>query len=169
LMNLFLLSIIAGAIVTKLSNHLLPLISFRKIAITFLALFLITIDQYVSTSNSYSYSKAESQDRVRIVENLVQKKNPFAKVFAYMPRRSSEPPHVIHLDAMMAAQKLNMATVNGYSGKFPVGYLGSFYENYDNCDSYLFWMMVSTRNFPDSASRYDIFRNVSIVGTEACL
>jgi hypothetical protein len=99
----------------------------------------------------------------------VQKKNPSAKVFAYMPRKSSEPPHVIHLDAMMAAQNLNMATVNGYSGKFPRGYIGYFFEHYDQCDSYMIWRIVSTEKNYGSKNRYDLFKNVITIGRDACL
>ena len=170
LMYLFLLSIMAGAIITKLSKILIySSINSGKIALTIIALLFITLDQYVSVSNSYSYSKVESQDRVRRIENLIQRKNPFAKVFAYMPQKSSEPPHVIHLDAMMAAQSLNMATVNGYSGKFPAGYLGSFYEHYDKCDSYLVWARASTKKYSGSENRYYMFKNVCIIGRDACL
>jgi len=169
LMDLFLLSIITGVIITKISEKksLLSNTS-RKIAFTFIALIIIILDQYVITTNSNSYSKSESQNRLKIIENLVQRKDPSAKVFAYMPSPSSEP-HIVHLDAMLAAQNLNMATVNGYSGKFPVGYLGYFYEHYDRCEAYYVWMIASTQNKYGSKYRYDLFKDVLIIGRDDCL
>lgn len=168
LMDLFLLSIIIGAIITKISEKVLLSSIFSKIAIISIVLFFISLDQYVITSNANSYSKIESQNRLKIIKNLVQRKDPSAKVFAYMPSKSSEP-NIIHLDAMLAAQDLNIATVNGYSGNFPAGYLGYFYDHYDRCEAYYIWMIASTQKNYGSENRYDVFKNVIIIGRDACL
>lgn len=168
LMNLFLLSIIIGTIITKISDKAFFSSIFRQIIVIPIFLLLIVLDQYVITSNANSYSKIESQNRLKIIENLIQKKDPSIRVFAYMPSKSSEPPCVIHLDAMLTAQNLNVATVNGYSGKFPPGYLGYFYDHYDRCEAYYIWMIASTQKYIGSANRYDVFNNVIIIGRDDC-
>jgi len=85
-----------------------------------------------------------------------------------MPQKTSDSPTIIHLDAMMAAQNLNMATVNGYSGKFPRGYIGYFFEHYDQCDNYMIWKIVSTQLYNGSENRYKLFDNVEIIGRDGC-
>jgi len=169
LLELFFLSLIMGIIITRISESKTFLSSnILKTATVVLLLFFVPLDQYVTASDSASYSKSESQDRLKTIENTIKKKNPSSRVFAYMPQNSPEPPFVIHLDAMMAAQDLNMATVNGYSGKFPSGYIGSFFEHYDQCNSYLTWIIESTKNI-DSTANYHLFKNVVIVGRDRCL
>jgi hypothetical protein len=168
LMELFLLSIIIGVIITKISDKILISSTSVKTALTFIILFLISIDQYVTISKSSSYSKIESQIRLKIIENLARRKNPTAKIIAYMPQKTSDSPTIIHLDAMMAAQNLNMATVNGYSGKFPRGYIGYFFEHYDQCDNYMIWKIVSTQLYNGSENRYKLFDNVEIIGRDGC-
>jgi hypothetical protein len=115
-----------------------------------------------------SYSKIESQYRSKIVEYQVRSINPSAKAFAYMPKKSPEPPYVIHLDAMMAAQNLAIPTVNGYSGKFPRDYAESFYSHFDQCESYWAWM-TSRAEETDSAYLYHLIKNVTIIGRKGCI
>jgi hypothetical protein len=168
LMVLFPLSIIIGVITTKLSDKILSSRTYIKTAMFFIIILIISLDQSVVISNFHSYSKFDSQTRLKAIENIARRKNPTAKVFAYMPQKSTDPPYVIHLDAMMASQNLNMATVNGYSGKFPPGYIGYFFEHYDRCDSYLAWMNSSPLNNYASANRYNLFKNIVIIGRDTC-
>jgi hypothetical protein len=138
------------------------------VAMFTIILFFISLDQYVIFSKCHSYSKIESQNRSKTIEYLVQIKNPSAKTFAYMPRKSPEPPYVIHLDAMMAAQNLNMATVNGYSGNFPRSYI-AYFQHYDSCGSYWAWMLTSTKKYSDFQNAYRFFKDVMIIGSDTCI
>ena len=169
LLELFFLSLIMGVIITKISESKTFLsVNFPKAGTVALLLLSLTLDQYVSASDSAAYSKSGSQHRLRNIENIVKEKNPSSGVFAYMPQNSPEPPYVIHLDAMMAAQDLHMATVNGYSGKFPKGF-GYFYEHPDRCDGYIFWLIASMRPTSSHSDIYNSISNVAIIGRGSCL
>ena len=85
-----------------------------------------------------------------------------------MPDKSSDPPFVVHLDAMLAAQSLNMATVNGYSAILPMSY-ADFYDNYDQCSSLLKWKAISVNKYGQYYKNNEIFKNFHIVGRDTCL
>jgi hypothetical protein len=168
LLILFPLSVVLGAVLTKLSENRVALMrSSTTFILSCIVLFTVTLDQNIKASSYNTYSKVESQNRLKTVERLVQKKGSQSKVFAYMPDRSSDPPFVVHLDAMLAAQNLNMASVNGYSGIFPDDY--DFYYNYDRCDSLLKWKEIAENKYRKYYYGKELFKDFIIAGRDSCL
>jgi hypothetical protein len=171
LVLLFPFSIVLGIVLTKLSENktLSAIPRWARIFFCLFFSFAVLIDQSVIFSNSDTYSKTESQNRLTAVERLVKKDSSLAKVFAYMPNKSSDPAYIIHLDAMLAGQNLNMASVNGYSGNLPNGYYNTFYGNYDQCVGLMAWKEISTRRYGHFISEAYSFKNIVIAGRESCL
>lgn len=168
LLMLFPLSVVLGVVLTKLSENRGALTrSSATFILSCIVLFAVVLDQNIKASSYNTYSKVESQNRLKIVERLVQKKGSQSRVFAYMPDRSSDPPYAIHLDAMLAAQNLNMASVNGYSGIFPDDY--DFYYNYDRCDSLLKWKAIAENKFGKYYHGKELFKDFIIAGRDSCL
>ena len=89
-------------------------------------------------------------------------------IFAYMPENSPDPACMGHLDAMMAAQNLDIATINGYSGNFPRGYYDSFYTKFGQCESYFVWEALAEQKNPHLEGR-DLFAGTAIVGRDTCV
>lgn len=161
LMNLFFIAVIAGVVVSRISD--LFQARSKRIAVivfTFVLMCGVVLDQYVRPG--YCYSKSDAIARSSMVEKLVLKKNPSSKVFIFMPVFKEEP-YLIHLDAMLAAQNLNMATVNGYSGNFPPRYFAEFYENYSRCESLLKWKTFAMQQYGVNP-----FTGLVIVGGPEC-
>ena len=169
LMDAFFFSLILGIVLTKMSDYRL-MVSRRYAGwlFTVAVLFAVSLDQFFHPLSGMAYSKADARHRSKSVEQLVLNKEPHAAVFAYMPDKSTDPPWFIHMDAMSAAQNLNMATVNGYTGNFPRGYFENFFEQYDRCDSYLIWKGLSTKKYGNPVNGTDLFQNVVIVGRDGC-
>jgi hypothetical protein len=90
-----------------------------------------------------------------------------ARAFYFMPS-TTEPYHVVHLDAMMAGQVLGLPTLNGYSGNAPANYpLGS---HFDDASGLARWIEYSTGKLQGSAPPRedaqgikDILRNVLVI------
>jgi hypothetical protein len=165
LMMLFPLSVVLGVVLTKLSVSRGTLMrSSVTFIISGIILFAIVLDQNVKPSSYMTYSKAESQNRSKTVERLVRRGGSQSKIFAYMPDRSSDPPYEIHLDAMLAAQNLSMASVNGYSAILPANY--DFYSNYDQCDSFFKWKTLSAQKYGPYYENEDLLKDCVIVGRE---
>ncbi len=94
-----------------------------------LAIFIVAVfvcDNYVPSENTYRCSKTDSQIRIQA---LVKKMNSVSKrsVVSYEPDSLFLEPMLYHLDAMLAAQTLGLATLNGYSATSPQGY-GAYWE-----------------------------------------
>jgi hypothetical protein len=168
LMMLFPFAVILGIFFHSISeNKRLQSHPFVKIIFSFSILFALVLDQNVN-AGFFTYSKLESQNRLTNIEQLVNQKDPETRVFAYMPDKSTDPPDVVHLDAMLAAQSLNMATVNGHSGFSPMHY-ADFYYNYDQCSSLLKWKAISVNKYGKYYEDNEIFKNFQIVGRDTCL
>jgi hypothetical protein len=167
LMVLFPLSIVTGVVLTKLSEQrTIVKRSLAKFAFSLIVVTVLVCDQNVIAAHYDTYSKSAAQARSLAVERLVREKGPSAKVFSYMPERSSDPPYAVHLDAMLAAQDLNMATVNGYSGNFPRDY--DFFDNYDQCVSLMKWETIATERSGAERGRRDLFQDMVIAGKDSC-
>ena len=136
----------------------------RCVVFSLLILFL-TLDQ--STNKYYRFIKAGAQQRLQRIISKINAAGFESNVFAYMPARK-EKPYIVQLDAMMAAQILNMATVNGHSGILPHNY--SFHDSYDQLAKLSEWMKSSTRKYRSYyrkfhfLGRYDsLFDNLVVV------
>lgn len=167
---LFPFAVIVGLFVHSISeNRRLQLWPFVKMMLLSSILLFLVLDQNVKTTGIGAYSKLDSQNRLKILEKMVQMKGPNVRAFAYMPDKSSIPPDVMHVDAMLVAQNLNLATVNGYSAKFPHYYFDNFYQNYEYCDSLMKWKAVSANKYGKYYPDKEIFKNLYIVGRGDCL
>lgn len=164
---LFPFSLILGIFISSISeNERLARSPFVKIIVmSFIFLFLV-LDQSVKTTGLGAYSKLDSQNRLKIIEEPLMKKRNEVKVFAYMPIKSADSDDIVHVDAMMAAQNLNLATVNGYSAKFPHYYFDIFYANYKSCDSIMKWKALSSYKYSKYYPNKEMFENLYIVGRD---
>ncbi len=166
LLVLFPLAIMVGLVLHKISEtQSLQKRPTIKIMLLLTILLVIFCDQSVSAAGFMNYSKLESQRRLMKIEAFVKDKHSAAKVLAYMPAKSSDPPYVVHLDAMMAAQNLNMATVNGYSGILPSDY-ADFFMDFDQCHTLLKWQETAAKKYNMNYTR--IFDNLIIIAREDC-
>jgi hypothetical protein len=166
LMEIFPVAAIVAVMITRISQVTPgPKNSVVLSVIPFALVLLVAIDQFVWIPDFMGYSKSEAQARSRKVEQMVKDTKPDAAVFAYMPARSADPPFMTHLDAMLAAQHLRIATVNGYSGNMPHEYYSTFYEGYRNCGSYYLWKNASLDKSANQA--WAVARDV-IVGRDDC-
>jgi hypothetical protein len=170
LFNLFLFSLILGIMLTKLTECKAILShNFVKLLLSALILFAVILDQRVQPEFYPVYSKIEAQRRSRAIESLVLKKSSIDKkessriVFAYMPEGSNIHPAIVHMDALMAAQNLNFATVNGYSSTLPHKYWDFF--TYYYCDTSLkIWKQYAMQKYCRYYSDKGLFKNLIVVG-----
>ena len=171
LMMLFPFAVILGIFLHSISeNRRLQSRPFVQIIFSFLILFALVLDQNVIFNSFSTYSKLESQNRLKIIEKLVQRKGAQVKIFAYMPDKSSDPSCVVHLDAMLAAQSRNVATVNGYSALLPVNYTDyDFYDKYDLCDSLSKYKAISVKKYGKYYKDKELFKNFYIIGRDNCV
>lgn len=161
LVELMFLAIILGTAVTKVEEYFSGK---RKLFLPgFFACILAVgvLDQHISPGEIPRYSKSEARDRsLRIEEELLSRSGPHT-VFAYVPGDENTPDYIIQIDAMMAAQNLNISTVNGYSGSFPSEHFENFLDHYSSCDllkTYLVHAGLSNRQI----------ENIAIVGRDGC-
>lgn len=126
----FLFAILTGVLFTKLENRQNKKRASMLLSIfSFILLGVLVADQYVLPGSQPRYSKSDIQFHSKDVADEVLKKNPSAKVFAFMPSKSSARPYVIHMYAMLASQSIHIPTINGYSAIIPRNY--EFYLNYE--------------------------------------
>lgn len=87
---------------------------------------LLIADNYIAKDNGCRTEKSIAQDRTQM---LVDKMNhlPPGSIISYEPDTLVDPHFVLHLDAMMASQYLDLTCVNGYSSTSPWGYMGFWY------------------------------------------
>src|SRR6056297_182694 len=84
---------------------------------------LVILDQFIHPDHFYHFPKKEAKKRVeKITEQFNGIITEGKPILAYLPVNGKDPYFAIHLDAMLAAQKMNMNVINGYSGNFPPGY-----------------------------------------------
>ncbi|NNC86675.1 MAG: hypothetical protein HKN75_11395, partial [Bacteroidia bacterium] len=90
---------------------------------------LLIVDSYYPL-NANTKPKLKKADMQARTNELVAKLDrlPAKSIFSYEPDSTDMPIHVYHLDAMMAAQVLQLKTFNGYSGTIPAGYGPYSYE-----------------------------------------
>ena len=104
---------------------------------------LLTIDNYIKFDSAYRFSKSEAKARHN---HLVEKMDhlPEGTVISYEPKELKDPGHHYQLDAMLAAQSLNLKSVNGYSAQ-----AAQYFDRYwgkPNKENRLFWF----NRFPNS-------------------
>lgn len=94
----------------------------RATAILFtLCLVASIVDNYVRQDHMHRHEKAENQARVNLLMSKLQN-IPKGSVISYEPDSIISDINDYHLDAMLAAQSLNLISLNGYSATSPQGY-----------------------------------------------
>jgi hypothetical protein len=167
LMELFMISVIIASIVTLIGNTLKN-ISERLNNIVLLIIVVVFIaDQSIVSGRIRHYSKHESQERYMKVVNRILAKNPSPKVFVYLPEDSKDEPVVDTLDAMLAAQQLNIATINGFSGYWPQDYHVNINRS-DVCSGLINWIGLS-RHQNGKGSINESLDNLIVIGGESCM
>lgn len=88
--------------------------------------FLVISDQYVGPKSIIRFSKSEARNRIENMVKIIGKEiKPSHEAFAFMPADSPDFNHT-QLDAMLAAQQMNIRCVNGYAASAP-GSFGLFW------------------------------------------
>ena len=92
---------------------------------------LVILDNAIRPDKILKYDKMESQHRIELVSKEIQYQyhNEY-KAIAYMPDTMVNAVH-LHIDVMLASQKLNIPCVNAYSGHNP----GEFNDFFGSTDS----------------------------------
>lgn len=174
LMLCFLFAAATGAVFTKLEsrenkgNHA----GLRFIAVVVL-LCLLVLDQHANPHTVLAYSKSEVQRAAQDIADAALRINPRARILAYMPPESYDQtgpggPAILHLVAMMAAQSIDIATVNGYSATVPYNYFFSL--NYNQDWALCQWMAFSKAKYEQehasapSESVEHLFDDLVVIG-----
>lgn len=90
------------------------------VVVPVLAIFLLA-DNYVDSSKAYTHSKHVAMQR-RLALQAKMAHLPPNSVVAYMPVTKTDPAIYYQLDAMLAAQSLQLKCINGYSAQSPYEY-----------------------------------------------
>jgi hypothetical protein len=167
LMELFLISIIIASIVTLIGNKLRNISESINSIVLFIIIVMFVADQSIVSADIRHYSKIESQERYNKVVNRILAKNPSPKVYVYLPEDSKDNPVVDTLDAMLAAQQLNIATINGYSGYWPKDYHVNI-NRHDVCSGLITWVGKS-RHDNGNNSINESLDNLIVIGGESCM
>jgi len=124
-LELFFLGGLVAVIIDKLVKKEWTLQK-RSLMIGAIALFIL-LDQFEWKSGLNSFSKLNSKYRVQVLKELVTSSKYYSESegFAYLTDDNFEV-YKYHVDAMLAAQDLKMATVNGYSAFSPKEYESFF-------------------------------------------
>ena len=166
LMNLFPAALVIGVLITKItSSHFVLRRSAFSLAFGLVMLGAVAADQYVKPEGYYLTSKAVAQSRSRQVEAAVKVKDPAANLFVYVSSMADDS-RITQMDAMMAAQSLNIPTVNGFSGSGPRNYY--FIGNLDFCGNYLMWKNYAQQKYAGPNGRDALFANLTFIGHEPC-
>jgi hypothetical protein len=161
----FLFAVSVGVLFTRLEKHENKKSSAILLAfISFILLGLLVTDQYVLPDLQPRYPKSEHQSEWKNVANRVLKKNPSAKVFAYMPLSYTGMPQHFHMHAMLASQSIHIPTINGYSSRWPQGY-SYFFLNYNKPWALKRWMVFTQEKYSTHRnSTENLFDGLVIVG-----
>jgi len=88
-------------------------------AIVFLlAMGILVLDNSFFADGAFRWSKSEAEARVSILDDVLGN-IPNGSIFSYEPVEQKDPAIHYQLDAMLAAQKHNLKTVNGYTATAP--------------------------------------------------
>jgi hypothetical protein len=159
-------AIAAGALFTTFED----IISKKKLrylspVFSVILLSILVADQYVTAHTQPRYSKMDSQSRSRAIADEVLKRNPSAKVFAYMPPKDVYQPYTVHMYAMLASQSIHVPTINGYSGGLPKNY--ELHINYDKPWALKLWMTYTNERYGKPQSPTEgLFDGLVIIGVE---
>lgn len=102
-----------------------------------LALGLLIVDNAFQAEETFRWSKSEAKERVTRLDGVLAK-IPDGGVFSYEPADWEGSPVNYHLDAMLASQRHNLKTVNGYTASSPIEF--SFFWRNPVASNRNFWL-----------------------------
>lgn len=126
---------------------------------------LVVTDQYVAPQAYPSHAWAPARERVTALAARVPAD---AAVIYVDPAVSMDDPGywAVHVDAMLAAQRLGKATYNGYTSWLPP-VLGLFYAR-DTCGSLDAWRNVAAALYRPGADRAALYADSAFLGRLQC-
>ncbi|WP_428560159.1 MAG: hypothetical protein ACP59X_15920 [Solidesulfovibrio sp. DCME] len=129
------------------------------------ALAVVAADQYVRPEAYPSHAWRPARERVEVLARSVP--GP-ARVFYVQPAAPSGEPEywAVHLDAMLAAQRLGKATYNGYSSWLPPE-LGLFYDQ-GTCESLDAWRNVAVALYAPGTDWHGLYADSAFLGRSYC-
>lgn len=101
----------------------------KQTLIFFLALTILSLDNYFIEGKSYRTKVSVAKDRIAVLSNTCQK-IPNGNIISYEPKIKKSSSIDYQLDAMLTAQKHNLKTINAYTGNTP-GEYSKFWNNMD--------------------------------------
>ena len=110
-----------GIIIALVAKILLKKYAKYSIPIFIIMFSLIVVDNYFKEGSSYRAEKKIAQSRVNQLKTKM-KGIPEGSLISYEPAVKEDFEIFYQLDAMLAAQALNLKSVNGYSGTSPIGF-----------------------------------------------
>jgi len=164
LLDLFLISILLASVISFISFRLKNKSKLVNSIIMTVIVMLFITDQLVVASNIPHYSKLDAQERIQNLKNEILRRDVHPKLFVYLPNDTKTA--VNNLDAMLAAQDLNIPTLNGYSGYAPDGWHISTGRS-DVCDKLVRWIGLSRYRY-SANNNNDLFKDLIIIGADAC-
>ena len=97
------------------------------VALFFVLISLITIDNYFKPTSIYRMDKASSQQRVELVTDQMTN-IPERSIVSYQFKGTIDIEAYHQIDGMLAAQSMNLKAINGYSADIPEGFYHYFVD-----------------------------------------
>jgi hypothetical protein len=122
LITTYIYSITIALVISVVNDKLVKTSCGYKRILFVISVIILLIDQSTTISGAAHYSKLDAQHHTQLTVNEILKIDPNPKLFVYLPENSHNEVVVDTLDAMFAAQELNIKTINGYTGHYPQDY-----------------------------------------------
>ncbi|MCA1762928.1 MAG: hypothetical protein LC664_08050 [Flavobacteriales bacterium] len=116
----------------------------RNTVVFLLALGVLVLDNSFDGNGIFRKSKSEARERVSVLDDALSR-IPDGSVFSYEPTNPDDLPIHHQLDAMLASQRHNLKTVNGYTATSPVEF--SFYWHDPNAPNRNYWLSSQNLEF----------------------
>ncbi len=113
--------------VAFISYFLLKKIKSITPVLFFILIIIFIVDNYYKVGAAYRIEKQDSQNRINLLVERM-KGIPPGSIVSYEPDSVGNTYVVLQLDAMLAAQTLNLKSVNGYSATSPHEYTGFWFK-----------------------------------------
>lgn len=113
--------------VAFISYFLLKKIKSITPVLFFILIIIFIVDNYYKAGAAYRIEKQDSQNRINLLVERM-KGIPPGSIVSYEPDSVGNTYVVLQLDAMLAAQTLNLKSVNGYSATSPHEYTGFWFK-----------------------------------------
>jgi hypothetical protein len=167
----FIYSVTIALVISVVNDKLIKTSSSYKRILFIISVIIILIDQSTTISGAAHYSKSDAQHRTRQTVNEILKIDPNPKLFVYLPEKTHNNHYEVvedTLDAMFAAQELNIKTINGYTGHYPQDYHIEIGRG-DVCIKVIQWIGISNYKYSiATGATADLFKDLIVVGGESC-